>query len=82
MKLFQNPSTHLNAVLFEALVTILFSDAERFYAVVVKGTSRNIPLKLFQNPITCLGEKVSFNFSILSSSGAFFNEANLFAQGW
>ena len=44
----------LKVFLFLALVAILFSGAEP-----LEGHSRNIPVKLFQNPLTSLGEDVS-----------------------
>ena len=40
-------------------MAILFSLAEPFFAVLVEGHSRNIPVKLFQNPLTVLREDVS-----------------------
>ena len=50
---------HLKVFLFLAMVAILFSGAEPFLAILVEGHSRNIPVKLFQNPLTGLGEDVS-----------------------
>ena len=46
------------AFLFLALVAILFSEAEPFRQNLVEGHTRNIPVKLFQNPFTGLGGDV------------------------
>ena len=40
-------------------MAILVSIMEPFIAILVVGHSRNIPVKLFQNPFTGFGEDVS-----------------------
>ena len=40
-------------------MAILLSGAEPIFAILVEGHSRNIPVKLFQNPFIRLGEDVS-----------------------
>ena len=40
-------------------MAILVRGTEPFIAVLVEGHSRNIPVKLFQNPLTGLEEDVS-----------------------
>ena len=44
---------------FELWWPLCSAERNLFFAILVAGHSRNIPVKLFQNPFTGLGEDVS-----------------------